>query len=93
MRDGLSSWCAGFHTEATRRWRHENPQKVEAYNAAARAVVRAAVGGRADGVAMAFLAVRGMSTPTNSYETPDGPERGPELARPQLSLPLSSCRR
>jgi hypothetical protein len=36
MRDGLSSWCAACHTEATRRWRHENPHKVEAYNASRR---------------------------------------------------------
>ena len=30
MRDGLSSWCAECHTDATARWRRENPQKVQA---------------------------------------------------------------
>ena len=46
-RDGLSSWCASCHAEATRRWRESNPEHVEAYNAqrkaehaAARAVQR-----------------------------------------------------
>jgi hypothetical protein len=32
MRDGLSSWCAACHREANRRWRAENPDKVQAAN-------------------------------------------------------------
>jgi ferric-dicitrate binding protein FerR (iron transport regulator) len=37
MIDGLSSWCSVCHAEATRRWREQNPQHVEAYNARRRA--------------------------------------------------------
>jgi hypothetical protein len=36
--DGLSSWCAACHVEANRRWRAENPGKVEAFNPARRVV-------------------------------------------------------
>jgi hypothetical protein len=35
-RDGLSSWCGSCHNEATRRWRANNPDYVEAYNASRR---------------------------------------------------------
>lgn len=36
-RDGLSSWCAECHNEATRRWREENRERI---NAAGRVVPR-----------------------------------------------------
>ena len=32
LRDGLDSWCRECQREATRRWRLENPDKVEAAN-------------------------------------------------------------
>jgi hypothetical protein len=32
MRDGLSSWCSSCHAEATRHWREQNPERVDAYN-------------------------------------------------------------
>jgi hypothetical protein len=38
-RDGLDSWCRECRREDARRWRRENPAKVEAYNIA-RSVVR-----------------------------------------------------
>jgi ferric-dicitrate binding protein FerR (iron transport regulator) len=41
MSDGLSSWCSSCHAEATRRWREQNPEHVDAYNAKRRAVYAA----------------------------------------------------
>jgi hypothetical protein len=40
LRDGLDSWCRECHREATRRWRRENPDKVEAANIVRRVVPR-----------------------------------------------------
>ena len=37
MRDGLSSWCAACHREATRRWRADHREKI---NEARRVVPR-----------------------------------------------------
>ena len=37
MRDGLSSWCAACHREATRRWRADHRDEI---NAARRVVPR-----------------------------------------------------
>lgn len=31
MRDGLSSWCAICHREATRRWRAEHREELNLY--------------------------------------------------------------
>ena len=41
MSDGLSSWCGSCHAEATQRWREQNPQQVDAYNAKRRALYAA----------------------------------------------------
>jgi uncharacterized Zn finger protein (UPF0148 family) len=41
MKDGLDSWCSACHVEATRRWREQNPEKVEAANARRRAAYAA----------------------------------------------------
>jgi hypothetical protein len=38
--DGLGSWCCDCHAERARRWRQENPEKVDAYNARRRAEYR-----------------------------------------------------
>jgi hypothetical protein len=35
-RDGLSSWCAACHGEASRAWRERNPEWVRAYAEARR---------------------------------------------------------
>jgi hypothetical protein len=41
MSDGLSSWCSSCHVEATRRWREQNTEQVDAYNGRRRAAYAA----------------------------------------------------
>jgi hypothetical protein len=41
MKDELSSWCGACHAEATLRWREQNREHVDAYNAKRKAAYAA----------------------------------------------------